>query len=88
MVLAFPTVVSFIAAVSSFLCTLPWLRNFQLSEISPKLRARLSREERQKKITVGEGRLRHECVHAGLNVRICLDGKFKVRHYLKFRGVE
>ena len=53
MVLAFPTVVSFIAAVSSFLCSVPWLCNFQLSEISPKLRVGLSREERQKKITVG-----------------------------------
>jgi hypothetical protein len=52
MVVDFPTVVSFIGAITSFSFALR-LRNFQVSEIPPKSRAGLSREQRQRKITIG-----------------------------------
>jgi hypothetical protein len=52
MVINFPTVVSFIGTIMSFSFALR-LRNFKVNEIAPKSRAGLSREERQRKITIG-----------------------------------
>jgi hypothetical protein len=51
MVINFPTIVSFVGAISSFSFALK-LRNFKVSEIPPKSRAGVSREERQRKITI------------------------------------
>jgi hypothetical protein len=53
MIIDFPTTVSFIGAIGFFSLAVK-LRKFRVSKIPPKPRAGLSREERQRQITIAE----------------------------------
>jgi len=51
MVVTFPVVVCLVGGAANLYVGL-WLRKFKVSEIPPKSRAHLSREDRQRKITI------------------------------------